>query len=64
MTPTQKIQAEDRHRPPSTPNRARTIALPCPYRPFRCCIVIPSVDLGLGWDDGFFGSGFYASPDR
>ena len=38
---------EDRHRPPSTPNRARTIALPCPYRPFRCCIVIPSVDLGL-----------------
>ena len=37
---------EDRHRPPSTPNRARTIALPCPYRPFRCCIVIPSVDLG------------------
>ena len=25
---------EDRH-------RARTIALPCPYRPFRCCIVIP-----------------------
>ena len=34
-------------RPPSTPNRARTIALPCPYRPFRCCIVIPSVDLGL-----------------
>ena len=39
---------EDRHRPPSTPNRARTIALPCPYRPFRCCIVIPSVDLGLG----------------
>ena len=23
------------------------IALPCPYRPFRCCIVIPSVDLGL-----------------
>ena len=24
---------EDRHRPPSTPNRARTIALPCPYRP-------------------------------
>ena len=42
---------EDRHRPPSTPNRARTIALPCHYRPFRCCIVIPSVDLGLaGWD--------------
>ena len=40
---------EDRHRPPSTPNRARTIALPCPYRPFRCCIVIPSVDLGLNW---------------
>ena len=40
---------EDRHRPPSTPNRARTIALPCPYRPFRCCIVIPSVDLGLGF---------------
>ena len=39
---------EDKHRPPSTPNRARTIALPCPYRPFRCCIVIPSVDLGLG----------------
>ena len=39
---------EDRHRLPSTPNRARTIALPCPYRPFRCCIVIPSVDLGLG----------------
>ena len=39
---------EDRHRPPSTPNRARTIALPCPYRPFRCCLVIPSVDLGLG----------------
>ena len=39
---------EDRHRPPSTPNRARTIALPCPYRPFRCCIVIPSVNLGLG----------------
>ena len=39
---------EDRHRPPSTPNRARTIALPCHYRPFRCCIVIPSVDLGLG----------------
>ena len=38
---------EDRHRPPSTPNRARTIALHCPYRPFRCCIVIPSVDLGL-----------------
>ena len=38
---------EDKHRPPSTPNRARTIALPCPYRPFRCCIVIPSVDLGL-----------------
>ena len=38
---------EDRHRPPSTPNRARTIALPCPYRPFRCYIVIPSVDLGL-----------------
>ena len=37
---------EDRHRPPSTPNRARTIALPYPYRPFRCCIVIPSVDLG------------------
>ena len=37
---------EDRHRPPSTPNRARTIALPCPYRPFRCCLVIPSVDLG------------------
>ena len=37
---------EDKHRPPSTPNRARTIALPCPYRPFRCCIVIPSVDLG------------------
>ena len=37
----------DRHRPPSTPNRARTIALPCPYRPFRCCIVIPSVDLGI-----------------
>ena len=37
---------EDRHRPPSTPNRARTIALHCPYRPFRCCIVIPSVDLG------------------
>ena len=37
---------EDRHRPPSTPNRARTIALPCPYRPFRCCIVIPSVDWG------------------
>ena len=32
---------EDKHRPPSTPNRARTIALPCPYRPFRCCIVIP-----------------------
>ena len=31
---------------PSTRNRARTIALPCPYRPFRCCIVIPSVDLG------------------
>ena len=41
---------EDRHRPPSTPNRARTIALPCPYRPFRCCIVIPSVDLGLATD--------------
>ncbi len=41
---------EDKHRPPSTPNRARTIALPCPYRPFRCCIVIPSVDLGLGKD--------------
>ncbi len=38
---------ENRHRPPSTPNRARTIALPCPYRQFRCCIVIPSVDLGL-----------------
>ena len=38
---------QDRHRPPSTPNRARTIALPCPYRPFRCCIVIPSVDLGV-----------------
>ena len=38
---------EDKHRPPSTPNRAWTIALPCPYRPFRCCIVIPSVDLGL-----------------
>ena len=37
---------EDKHRPPSTPNRARTIALPCPYRPFRCRIVIPSVDLG------------------
>ena len=31
---------------PPTPNRARTIALPCPYHPFRCCIVIPSVDLG------------------
>ena len=42
---------EDRHRPPSTPNRARTIALPCPYRPFRCCIVIPSVDLGLVAED-------------
>ena len=41
---------EDRHRPPSTPNRARTITLPCPYRPFRCCIVIPSVDLGLESD--------------
>ena len=41
---------EDKHRPPSTPNRARTIALPCPYRPFRCCIVIPSVDLGLAVD--------------
>ena len=26
---------------------AHNIALPCPYRPFRCCIVIPSVDLGL-----------------
>ena len=72
---------EDKHRPPSTPNRARTIwtpipywmdgaadvaettctpfqsepdaapvrlIVPCPYRPFRCCIVIPSVDLGLG----------------
>ena len=38
---------EDRHRPSSTPNRARTIALPCPYRLFRYCIVIPSVDLGL-----------------
>ena len=37
---------EDRHRPPSTSNRARTIALPCPYRPVRYCIVIPSVDLG------------------
>ena len=42
---------EDKHRPPSTPNRARTIALPCPYRPFRCCIVIPSVDLGLKIDE-------------
>ena len=49
---------EDRHRPPSTPNRARTIALPCPYRPFRCCIVIPSVDLGLGCLLGTF------SPSR
>ena len=38
---------EDRHRPPSTPNRARTIALPCPYRPFRCCIVNPFGGFGL-----------------
>ena len=52
---------EDKHRPPSTPNRARTIALPCPYRPFRCCIVIPSVDLGLG--AAFQGGGPFDTED-
>ena len=29
--------------------QAQGMQWPCPYRQFRCCIVIPSVDLGLAW---------------